>query len=220
MTINTKTPIAATLALSILTACATNPDGSVRMDNRASGALVGALTGCGIARLTGGDCATGAVVGGLVGFLVGWHFESKKTSEAATINTKYAKKQKIPKNEIKPAGFSSQIKQKQIENGEKEIQVTSNTDLIGYGDKVPDVKQRYAIYDEKNELVEEKTESIAAVDGAGSYQTTSSFKAPAAAKGKKYRMETTLLVDDKTYQKKNYTISWVTEATMLLVALR
>jgi len=217
---NTKTPIAAALAVSILAACATNPDGSVRMDNRASGALMGALAGCGIARLTGGDCAKGAVVGGLVGFLVGWHFESKKTSEATVTNTKYAKKQKIPKNEIKPAAFTSQIKQKSVEGGEKEIEVTSNTDLIGYGDKVPDVKQRYAIYDEKNELVEEKTENLAAVDGAGSYQTTSSFKAPAAAKGKKYRMETTLLVDDKSYQKKNYTISWAPEVAPLFVALR
>ncbi len=220
MTINHKTPIAAALAISLLASCATNPDGSVRMDNRASGALVGALTGCGIAHLTGGNCATGAVVGGLVGFLIGWQFESKKISEAKITNTKYAKKQKIPKNDIKPAAFSSQIKQKSVNNGEREIEVTSNTDLIGYGDKVPDVKQHYAIYDEKNELIEEKTESLAAVDGAGSYQTTSSFKAPAAAKGKKYRMETTLLVDDKSYQKKNYTISWAPEAGPLLVALR
>jgi hypothetical protein len=213
-------PIALALAASLLTACATNPDGSVRMDNRASGALVGALAGCGIARLTGGDCAKGAVVGGLVGFLVGWHFESKKTADAGATNKKYAKKQKIPKNEIKPVAFSSQISQKRADDGEKEIEVTSNTDLIGYGDKVPDVKQRYAIYDEKNQLVEEKTERLTAVDGAGSYQTKSSFKAPAEAKGKKYRMETTLMVDDKNYQKKNYTISWAPEPVPTIVAWR
>ncbi len=217
---NTSRPAVAALTLSMLAACATNPDGSVRMDQRASGAIAGALTGCALAAVTGGDCARGAVVGAIAGFIIGWHFESKKTAEAKAVNQKYAKKQKIPKNEVKPAAFTSNIKQKPASDGQREIEVTSNTDLIGHGDKVPEVKQRYAIYDEKNELVEEKTETLAAVDGAGSYQTKSSFKAPASAKGKKYRMETTLLVDDKTYQKKNYSISWLDDTAGFQLALR
>ena len=68
---------------------------------------------------------------------------------------------------------------------QREVQVTSNTDLIGYGDKAPEVTQKYAIYDENNKLVEEKSERVAAVDGAGRYQTDSKFKLPASAKGTK-----------------------------------
>lgn len=207
----------------LFSACATAPDGSLKLDERVGGSLKGALggavAGCVAGGLVGGDCAKGAVVGAVVGFLIAWHFESKKLANANVVNAKYAKQQKIPKDTVKPASFSSNLKQQKADDGSKEVEITSNTDLVGHGDKAPEVKQRYAIYDEKNKLVEERTETVDAVDGAGSYQTTSTFKPPESAKGKKYRVETELVVDDKPYKKKSYTISWNPAGGVWLAAL-
>lgn len=214
-------PIAAAVAAAILiSACATNPDGSIKIDDKAKGALVGAAAGCALAAAAGGDCAKGAVVGAVVGFLAAWYFESKKVADAKQINAEY-KKQKVavPKKEITPAAFSSTVKQeKPNAQGEQEVQITSSTDLIGYGDKVPEVSQKFAIYDENNKLVEEKTEKLTAVDGAGRYQTTSKFKKPANAKGKNYTVKTTLLANNKTYKENSYKVSFE-DSGRIIVAL-
>lgn len=195
----------------LVTACATNPDGSTRMDDRATGALLGAAAGCAIGSIAHGSkgCLVGAAVGATAGFLIGWYFESKKVANAAQVNTEYKKKgQVIPKDEIKPAKFETVVKPSAPQpDGQREVQVTSNTDLIGYGDKTPEVTQKYALYDENNKLVEEKTERVAAVDGAGRYETNSKFKLPESAKGKKYTVKTTVLADNKPYKENSYKIS-------------
>jgi hypothetical protein len=180
------------------------------MDDRAKGALLGAVAGCALASATGSDCAKGAVVGAAVGFLVGWYFESKKVADAKQVNTEYQKKKvAIPKKEITPVAFTSNVSQPATDaQGQQEVQISSTTDLIGYGDKVPEVKQRYAIYDENNKLVEEKTEKLTAVDGAGRYQTNSKFKKPANAKGKNYTVKTTLIANNKTYKENSYKVSF------------
>lgn len=226
-------PLAAAISgVFLLSACATNPDGSFRLDPRATGALIGAAAGCALGAAADGSkgCLTGAVVGAAAGFLISWYFESKKLADAKQINTEYeqqARRSKgkkavataVPKNEIVPAKFETQVKTLPTEkSSEKEIQVTSNTDLVGYGDDVPQVRQRYAIYDENNKLVEEKVEDIAAVDGAGRYQTTSKFKLPAEAKDKKYTVKTALETNDKTYKENTYKISWVDGQAMLLAS--
>ena len=97
--------------------------------------------------------------------------------------------------------------------------MTSNTDLVGYGDKVPVVEQKYAIYDENNNLVEEKTEKVTAVDGAGRDQTNSKFKLPADAKGKKYTVKTTLVADNKTYKENSYKLTVLDRRTLMVAAL-
>ena len=74
---------------------------------------------------------------------------------------------------------------------------------------MPEVQQIYAIYDEKNHLVEEKTEKVAAVNGAGRYQTNSKFKLPADAKGKNYTVKTTLVANNKTYKENTYKVSFL-----------
>ena len=84
---------------------------------------------------------------------------------------------------------------------------------------MPVVQQKYAIYDEKNNLVEEKTEKMAAVDGAGRYQTSSKFKLPADAKGKNYTVKTTLVSNDKTYKENTYKVTLLDNQTMVLAAL-
>lgn len=55
MRLNTvKRPLAFGVAsLFLLSACATNPDGSYKMDDRATGALIGAAAGCAV-RYTAG----------------------------------------------------------------------------------------------------------------------------------------------------------------------
>jgi hypothetical protein len=219
---STRRPIAAAIALSLLAAgCATNPDGTIKMDDKAKGALFGAAAGCALAAATGQDCVKGAVVGAVAGFLIGWYFESKKIADAKVVNQEYTKnKIKPPKNEIVPAAFTTQIAESPVNaDGQKEVKITSNTDLIGYGDKVPEVQQKYALYDEKNKLVEEKTEKLAAVDGAGRYESTSKFKLPPEAKGKKYTVKTSLVSNKKTYKESSYKVVFGNDGQVILLAM-
>ncbi|WP_186453833.1 glycine zipper family protein [Denitratisoma sp. DHT3] len=216
-------PIAAAVAAALLvSACVTNPDGSIKMDDRAKGALIGAVAGCALASASGSDCAKGAVVGAAVGFLVGWYFESKKVADAKQVNAEYQKqKVAIPKKEITPVAFSSKVTQaKPDAKGDQEVQITSSTDLIGYGDKVPEVQQKYAIYDENNKLVEEKIEKLTAVDGAGRYQTNSKFTKPANAKGKNYTVKTALIANNKTYKENSYKVSFQDGGAVMLASVR
>ncbi len=225
-----KRPIAAAIAtVFLVSACATNPDGSFKMDEKATGALIGAAAGCAIGAAAKGTqgCVVGAAVGAAAGYLVGWYFESKKLADAQQVNSEYerqiktagkGKAEPLPKNDVIPAKFETKVNTAPPDSsGQKEIQLTSNTDLVGYGDKVPDVQQKYAIYDEKNNLVEEKTEKVTAVDGAGRYQTNSKFKLPADAKGKKYTVKTTLVANNKTYKENSYKVT-VLDSQVLMVA--
>lgn len=225
----TRHPIAAVVLSLLAVGCATNPDGSLKtnadgsyqMDDKAKGALMGAAAGCALGAVASKDCVKGAVVGAAVGFLISWYFESKKLADAKTVNNEYAGgKIKPPKNEIIPAAFTTRVAESPASpDGQAEVKITSTTDLIGYGGKTPEVQQKYAIYDEKNQLVEEKTEKIASVDGAGRYQTSSKFKRPADAKGKKYTVKTALLVNGKSQKENSYKIAFADEGPAVLMAL-
>jgi len=221
--------IASVTILSILVSgCATNADGSLKknadgsyqVDEKAKAALVGAAAGCGVAVVAGKDCIVGAVIGAVAGFMLSWYFESKKVATAEQVNKEYKKKgTKLSKDEIKPVAFKSDIKTAPpAANGEKEVQITANTDMVGYGDKVPNLQQQYSIYDDQNKLVETKTEKIA-VDGAGRYQTQSKFKLPASAKGKKYRVETALIADNKTVKNNKYQVSFLDNDRLLVASM-
>ncbi|MCK9386764.1 MAG: glycine zipper family protein [Sulfuritalea sp.] len=230
-------PIAAAVAFAVLvtsSGCATNPDGSFKknadgsfiVDDKAKGALIGAAAGCALGSATGAGCAKGAVVGAVAGLLIGWYFESKKIASAQAVNKEYAsaknRKEKAapPKKDVVPASFSTKVTESPPDaSGQKEVQITSNTDMIGYGDKVPEVQQKYAIYDENNKLVEEKTEKVAAVDGAGRYQSNSKFKLPASAKGKTYTVKTTLVSNNKTYKENSYKVSCVGDNHLVVLAM-
>ena len=95
MSINVvKRPLAAAVAsIFLLSACATNPDGSYKMDDRATGALIGAAAGCAVGAAAKGaqGCAVGAAVGAAAGFMIGWYFESKKLADAKQVNAEYEK---------------------------------------------------------------------------------------------------------------------------------
>lgn len=225
-----KRPIALAVAgVFLLSACATNPDGSFKLDERATGALIGAAAGCAIGAAAKGSqgCLAGAVIGATAGFLIAWYFESKKIADAGQVNSEYENQVKaqaktkgkskgkeaqieavVPKNDVIPAKFESKVQTAALDaSGQKEVQITANTDLVGYGDKVPEVHQKYAIYDENNKLVEEKSEKLTAVDGAGRYETNSKFKLPADAKGKNYTVKTALVSNGKTYKENAYKVS-------------
>ncbi len=207
------------IASGLLAGCATNPDGSMSIDHRLTGTLVGAAVGCGIAKAAKKDCAAGAAIGAAAGFMVGWYFESKKVASAQQVNKEYeSRRVPVPKDDIRAAAFTSSVQSAPGAQGDSEIQVTSNTDLIGYGDKVPVVEQKYALYDEQNKLVESKTEKLAAVDGAGRYQSRSKFKTP--AKGKAYRLETTLVSNGKDVKKGSYKVTRLDTGSVTLLALR
>jgi hypothetical protein len=102
-----------------------------------------------------------------------------------------------------------------------EVKVTSSTDLVGYGDKVPVVTQKYALYDEKNKLVSTQTEKLAAVDGAGRYETEAKIKIPKTKgkTGKQYRVETTLTVNGKDYKKNSYDVALLDDGRILLAVV-
>lgn len=212
---------AAVAGVFLLSACVTNPDGTTRFDDRATGALIGAAAGCALARITGKDCAAGAALGAVAGLLVGWHFESKKVAGAQRVNAEYkAKGTAIPKKAIVPVAFKSRVKQgAPAADGTKEVQVTSNSDLIGYGDKAPVVQEKYALYDENDKLLDEKTETVAAVDGAGRYETTSKFTLPADSAGKDYTIRTVQIVDGKPGPANTYKVSSAGDLD-LIVALQ
>ncbi len=225
----TRLPIAAVALTLFSVGCATNPDGSLKknadgtfqIDEKAKGALMGAAAGCVVASVGGKNCVHGAVIGAVAGFLISWYFESKKVADATVVNKEYARGKTLPpKNDVVPAAFTTRVAEAYPGNdNQKEITVTSSTDLIGYGDKVPEVQQKYAIYDEKNNLVEEKTEKLASVDGAGRYQSTSKFKLPAEAKGKKYTVKTALVSNTKTYKENSYKVSFNGDGSAVLLAL-
>lgn len=227
-------PIAAAVAAAfLLTACATNPDGSFKknedgtfvIDDKAKGAMLGAAAGCGLAAATGQDCLKGAVVGAVAGFLISWYFESKKLAEGKVVNQQYASAKdknvpKPPKNDVVPAAFTTTVKSAPPDaSGQKEVKITSNTDLIGYGDKVPQVSQKYAIYDENNKLVEEKSEKLTAVDGAGRYESNSKFKMPAEAKGKNYTVKTELVSNGKSYKQNSYKVAFADDGQLIVLAM-
>ena len=123
-------------------------------------------------------------------------------------------------NDVVPAAFNSKITTAPPDaSGQKEVLITSNTDLIGYGDKVPEVSQKYAIYDDTNKLVEEKSEKLAAVDGAGRYQSKSKFKLPANAKGKNYTVKTELVSNGKSYKQDSYKVACTDDGRLLVLAM-
>ncbi len=218
------------LFLTGISGCVTNPDGTLAkdekgnfvIDDKAKSALVGAALGCAVGSATDAGCGKGALVGAVAGFLVGWYFESQKTASAQDVNKQYAsnKTNKPPAKEVVPVAFTTKVDQGRAEaSGEREVKVTSSTDMIGYGDKVPEVQQKYAIYDEQNKLVETKTEKVAAVDGAGRYTTSSKFKLPASAKGKTYTVTTALVSNNKTFKENSYKVALLDDGSTVLLAL-
>lgn len=190
---------------------------------------IGADIGCGIASIIKKDCAKGAAVGSrIVDKAISWVFKSLKIADGKTVNKEYeVKKEKVSKTEVKPMAFTTHVQttdsappapesksktqapapSAKPAEASSEIKVTSSTDLVGYGDKVPVVTQRYALYDEKNKLISTQTEKVAAVDGAGRYETEAKVKIPKSNANKHYRVETTLVVDGKDYKKNAYKVS-------------
>lgn len=226
-------PLSASMVgICLVSACATNPDGSVSIDEKTKAALMGAVAGCAVGAAVKGTkgCGVGAVVGAAAGFMIGWYFESKKIATGKQVNATYEQQNKavakgkavpLPKTEIVPVKFENQVTTAPADSsGQKEVQVTSNTDLVGYGDKVPVVQQKYALYDEKNNLIEEKTEKIAVVDGAGRYQTKSKFKLPSDAKDKNYTVKTALVTDGKIYKESVYKVTLIGDQVTMIASLQ
>ena len=219
--------VAASIAL-FSAGCAMNADGSFKknddgtyvIDEKAKGALIGAALGCAVGSAAGKGCAQGAVVGAVAGFLVSWYFESKKIADAKTVNAKYARTAtKPPANDVVPVAFNSQIQTTPPSaSGEKEVQITSTSDFIGYGSKKPEAVQKFALYDQDNKLVEEKSEKITAVDGAGTFQTNSKFKLPADAKGKVYTAKTELVVNGKPVKQNSIQVAFNDDGRMMILA--
>ncbi|MDD2743647.1 MAG: hypothetical protein PHV02_15390 [Rhodocyclaceae bacterium] len=219
-------------------------EASSASDTKSTIKSIGADIGCGIASVLNKDCAKGARTGSRVADkVVSWVFRSLKIADAKTVNKEYEdKKAKVSKTDIKPMAFSSKVETslaapspaKPDEEASKgqtgkpaspiasnEVKITSNTDLVGYGDKVPVVTQKYALYDEKNKLLSTQTEHLASVDGAGRYETEARVKIPQTKKGKgakSYRVETTLVVDGKEYKKKSYKVALLDSGEILLLA--
>lgn len=224
-------------------------EGEASGDGKSAFKSFGADIGCGIASVLNKDCAKGARVGSRVADkVISWVFRSLKTADGKTVNKEYEnKKVSVSKNDIQPMAFASRVEtsdaspapaptpaEKQTAESKtketattpassppasSEVKITSNTDLVGYGDKVPVVTQKYALYDEQNKLVSTQTEKVAAVDGAGRYETEAKVKIPKTKKGKgakTYRVETTLTVNGKEYKKNSYSIALLDDGVVQL----
>lgn len=215
-------------------------EGSGAEDTKGAFKSIGADIGCGIASILNKDCAKGAKAGARVADkMISWVFRSLKIADGKTVNKEYeAKKASVSKTEVQPMAFTTKVEttdsvaptaapdSKQPTPGSKpaaavatsEVKVTSSTDLVGYGDKVPFVTQKYALYDEKNKLVSTQTEKLAAVDGAGRYETEAKIKIPKTKgkSGKQYRVETTLTVNGKEYKKNSYDVALLDNGQILL----
>lgn len=217
-------------------------------DTKSAFKSVGADIGCGIASIMNKDCAKGARTGAKVADkVISWVFRSLKIADGKTVNKEYeAKKVTVSKTEVRPMSFTTKVESVDVapapatvvpaETKEKEtvqppsakpagsvseVKITSNTDLVGYGDKVPVVTQKYALYDEKNKLVSTQTEKVAAVDGAGRYETEAKVKIPKVkGKGaKQYRVETTLIVNGKEYKKNTYDVAAIDDGQIHFVSI-
>jgi hypothetical protein len=223
---------ATVLVLATAAGCAKNADGTLAkdekgnyvIDEKAKAALVGAAVGCVAGAAADVGCGKGAVVGAVAGFLIGWYFESQKVAGAQEVNKQYAINKKgmaPPAKDVVPAAFSAQVVPGQTDaSGQREVKISSSTDMIGYGDKVPEVQHKYTILDENNKVVESKTEKLAVVDGAGRYTTSSKFKLPASAKGKTYTVQTALISNGKPYKESSYKVSMGDDGRVTLLASR
>lgn len=239
--------IARLLAISgsafILLSCAGSPaktsEGEEAEDTKSAFKSAGADIGCGIASILNKDCAKGAMAGAKVADkVISWVFKSLKIADGKTVNKEYeTKKILVPKSAIEPMKFTSKVEtadaapapggapqgseNKSPAVASSEVKVTSNTDLVGYGDKVPVVTQKYALYDENNKLISTQTEKVAAVDGAGRYETEARIKIPKnKAKGaNQYRVETTLMVNGKEYKKNSYRVALIEDDRIQLAAV-
>lgn len=229
MTLYKSRAVLASCLLALLAACASPPqkEGDSADARKADAAKpaggaaetkaalvnAGASLGCGVANLLSKDCEKGAAfVSNIVDKAVSWVFRVLKITDAQDINREYEERNvKVSKTAIVPMDFKSEFQSKEVadksDGKNLEVTITSSTDLVGYGDKVPEVTQRYAVFDEKNKLVSTRTEKLTAVDGAGRYQTTASVQVKKLATKKKYRVETVLLVNGKTYKKNAYKVA-------------
>ena len=219
-------------------------------DTKSAFKSVGADIGCGIASILNKDCAKGAKTGAKVADkMISWVFKSLKIADGKTVNKEYeAKKASVSKTDVQPMAFTTKVEttdsapppaappstaassdskpqtpasKPAAPVATSEVKVTSSTDLVGYGDKVPVVTQKYALYDEKNKLVSTQTEKVAAVDGAGRYETEAKIKIPKTKGkgGKQYRVETTLMVNGKEYKKNSYDVALLDDGQIRLALI-
>lgn len=237
----------ATILISCAGSPTQTAEGGQAEDTKSAFKSAGADIGCGIASILNKDCAKGARTGAQVAEkMISWVFKSLKIADGKTINKEYeTKKIAVSKSEIEPKKFTSKVETTEATTAtasptgtpsaseskssaaaskpatpvaSSEVKVTSNTDLVGYGDKVPTVTQKYALYDENNKLLSTQTEKVAAVDGAGRYETEARIKIP-RSKGKganQYRVETTLMVNGKEYKKNSYRIALIDDGQVRL----
>lgn len=163
---------------------------------------------------------------GLAGLTVflGWRFWARKVADGQQVNAAYEKVmagtpagrkrrpkglKSVPRNGIVPASFEPRIARGKpdAKTREREIRVSATTDLIGYGNRVPEVRQKYVLFDERNQLVEEVVEKVKVVDGAGTYETEATFNAPAQTLEKRYTLKTSLLVEGQVAHENRFVIS-------------
>jgi hypothetical protein len=89
-----------------------------------------------------------------------------------------------------------------VERARLDAQRQVDADLRARKPEVPKIQQKYAIYDENNNLIEERIVE-AGTDDAGRPKLNSTFKLPPDAKGKKYTVRTSLISESGKVSKEN-----------------
>jgi hypothetical protein len=206
-----KITIVVLASIMTLSGCATPPGGPDATSNTnsaganaASGALVGAVAGCGLALLLNKKCANGALAGGLIGAAIGWSSTSKKTASAQQVNEQSRRAGiMVPVNEVRVRDYALRPASTAVRGG-SEMKVIGDITLIGQSAQRPELVQTMILINPDGSNASDKPQQarVEAVDGAGQYQAINTYKIPKGMPQGQYRVSSTLTLNGREVSKK------------------
>ena len=206
-----KIAVVALASMMTLSGCATAPGGpkvpanaNTPGANAASGALIGAVAGCGLAILLKKKCADGALAGGMIGAAIGWTSTSNKTATAQQVNEQARRAGvMVPVNEVRLRDYALRPASSTATSG-GEMKVIGDITLIGQSVQRPELVQTMILInpDGSNASDTPQRARVEAVDGAGQYQAINTYKIPKGMPQGQYRVSSTLTLNGREVQKK------------------
>lgn len=206
-----KTTVTVLASVMLVSGCATPPSGSnpttngnSQAANAASGAVVGAAVGCGLAILMKKKCADGAVVGGALGAAIAWTSTSNKVASAQQVNDQARRAGvSVPVNEVRVREYSLRPTSSTAVTG-GEMRVIGDITLIGQSAQRPELVQTMILInpDGTNASDTPQRARVEVVDGAGQYQAINTYKIPSGMPQGQYRVSSTLTLNGREVSKR------------------
>jgi len=206
-----KITVIALASIMALSGCATPPGGTGSASNSnspaanaASGAVVGALAGCGLAVLLKKKCGDGAAIGGALGAALAWTSTSSKVASAQQVNEQSRRAGiAIPVNELRLREYALHpISSTAVSGGE--MKVIGDITLIGQSAQRPEVVQTMILInpDGTNASDTPQRARVEMVDGAGQFQAINTYKIPKGMPQGQYRVSSTLTLNGREVSKR------------------